>query len=119
MRLRLDVFKRESSSEIISTHSDMFRDALKVSTSASLLGTTLSKSILNFLMLRKKREEVCAFLRSILLPLHPTLSAILALTLAITEEISKSLEALQKEATPFQLIIMIVFNGITQLYSYL
>jgi len=112
------LFERETSSEIIIFHSEIFYDSFKAGAPAVVVGNLLGKSVLNILTLRKRREEVSAFLRSILLPLHPALAAILALTLAIITGFTESIETVQQAALPVQIITPIPVQAV-EIFSYI
>jgi len=114
MKVRLDVgvsdelcwklFEREASSELITNHSKIFLDSFKAGAPSTLIGDFISKATLNILTLRRKREEVSVFLRSLLLPLHPVLSAILALTLVIVIEFTGFMTPLQQGSLSAQIV---------------
>jgi len=108
MKLRLEVgvdqtvcwklFEKESCSELIRSHSEIFLDSISIGAPANKVGQLITNSSLKLLAFRKRREEVAAFLRGIILPLHPALSAIIALVVAISISFSKTVTSLQSGA---------------------
>lgn len=114
LKFRLDVdideeicwklFINESLSEAINVHVEIFHDSIKAGAPTLIIGDLLLKSILNLQTLRRRREEVSAFLTSMLIPLQPALTVILALTLTIITEFAKFTEFVQKSSPIIQII---------------
>ena len=99
------VFGEESGSELIRFHTDVFVDSTSAGAPVGRVGELIRKSVLEHLTLRKRREEAVAYVRGLLTPLHPSLSAVLGLITAISTTFSRIISQYQLTAEiPFSII---------------
>ena len=99
------VFGEESGSELIRFHTDVFVDSTSAGAPVGRVGELIRRSVLEHLTLRKRREEAVAYVRGLLMPLHPALSAVLGLITAISTTFSRIISQYQLTAEiPFSII---------------
>lgn len=76
-------FKKETSSELIRLHIDAFAEANSYGSPAKLYGPLVSNSSIFMLNLRKRVEETTAFMKGIVVPMHPILCIIIGIVMGL------------------------------------
>lgn len=123
MKARLDIdvdealcwrlFQKETCSDIIASHTTIFIESMKLGAPISKVGSLVSNSAITLLDGRRRIEEISAFLKGIMLPLQPTLYAIVGLVLVIMNSFSEVISQFGRLNLPMPLMIA----GGTNLYG--
>ncbi|MEM1753275.1 MAG: hypothetical protein QXI57_03960 [Candidatus Methanomethylicaceae archaeon] len=75
--------KKETSSELIRMHIDAFAEANAYGSPAKLYGPLISNSSIFALNLRKRVDETTAFMKGIVVPMHPILCIIIGMVIGL------------------------------------
>ncbi len=92
--------KKETSSELVGVHVDAISDANKLGAQAKLYGPLIVNSALFSLTLRRKVEETSAFMKGIVVPIHPILCAIIGLIMAILTQFVQIFTQFEEQGLP-------------------
>ncbi|MCS7098570.1 MAG: hypothetical protein NZ922_06300 [Candidatus Methanomethyliaceae archaeon] len=76
-------FKKETSSELVRLHVDAFAEANSYGSPTKLYGPLISNSSIFMLNLRKRVEETTAFMKGIVVPMHPILCIIIGMVMGL------------------------------------
>ena len=114
MKARLDIdvdenlcwklFQNETGSDLIVSHTTIFNEAIKLGAPISKVGESVSNSAITLLDIRRRIEEIAAFLKGIMLPLQPALYAIMGLVLVIINSFSEVVSSFSQMELPMIII---------------
>ncbi len=115
MKARLDIdvdenlcwklFQNEVGSDLIVSHTAIFNEAIRLGAPISKVGQIVSESAITLLDLRRRIEEILAFLKGIMLPIQSALYAIMGLILVIINSFSEVISQFSEMELP-----MVVLN---------
>lgn len=106
-------FKKETSSELIRVHIDAFTEANAYGSPAKLYGSLISNSSIFALNLRKRVDETTAFMKGIVVPMHPILCIIIGIVVGLLNTFTTFFTNM-----PYRIFNIEITHGI-DVYSYI
>lgn len=104
--------KKETSSELIRVHVDSFAEANAYGSPAKLYGPLISNSSIFTLNLRKRVDETTAFMKGIVVPMHPILCIIIGIVIGLLNTFMNFFTSM-----PYRIFNIEITHGI-DIYSY-